>query len=102
MDQHCVVIEDVNPLSKMRKIVIPSREQGDMTEQLTAQLSSLPLVPSIQERSMVERAEPVLDRTKPERTLALVADAEDAVDVFEPKTAHTSTPMPHAATTTTS
>ena len=102
VDQHCVVIEDVNPPSKIRRIVIPFGKQGDMTKQLTAQSSSLPLVPSIQERSMVEIIEPAPERIEPERTLALVVEAEDAVDVSEPKTAHTSTPMPYAATTTTS
>ena len=51
---------------------------------------------------MVERAKSAPERTEPERTLALVAEAEDAVDVSECKIAHTTTPMPHAATTTTS
>ena len=59
-------------------------------------------MPLIQERSMVERVEPELERTRPERTLGLVAEVEDMVDVFEPKSAHTSTPMPYTAITTTS
>ena len=54
------------------------------------------MVPSIQARSMVEKAKPALERTKPERTLALVTDVENAVVVFKPKTTQPSTLMPYA------
>ena len=71
-----------------------------MTEQLTTQPSSLPLVPPMQERSMVERVEHTPGRTELERTLALIVEAKVTVDVFESKTAHTSTLMSLAITTT--
>ena len=32
VDQHYVVIEDVNPPSDMKRVVIPSGGQGEMTE----------------------------------------------------------------------
>ena len=97
-----MVIEDVNPSCEMRRVVIPFGEQGEMTEQLTAQPSSLPLVPLIQERAMVGRAEPTLERTKLERTLALVTEAENEFAISEPKTVQPSTSMPYPSTTITS
>ena len=97
-----MVIKYVNPPSEMRRVVIPSREQGKITEHLTAQPSSLPLVPSIQERSMVERVELAPERIKLEMMLALVTKAENIVAISEPKTAQPSTLMPHTTTATTS
>ena len=41
-DQQFVVIEDVNPPSEMRRVVLPFGEQGEMTEQPTVQPSNLP------------------------------------------------------------
>ena len=44
VDQHCVVIEDVNPPSKMRRVVLRSEEQEKRSELPATQPSSLPLM----------------------------------------------------------
>ena len=59
-----MVIEDVNPPSEMRRVVLPSEEAE--RRQPAIQLSSLPLIPLNQEGSLVQRAETTLERTEPE------------------------------------
>ena len=51
---------------------------------------------------MVETAELAPKRTEPERTLALVIEAEATKAIFELDTASPTTPMPNQATTTVS
>ena len=63
-----MVIKEVNPPFEIRKVVIPSNHQEKITKQPTTQTSSLPLVSMNQERSIVEKAELALERTKSERT----------------------------------
>ena len=86
----------MNPPSEIRKVVIPSEEP----EQITAQLPSQPLMSLNQKGSLDERAEPALERTKPERTLVLVIDADNQAVVSEPKAALQSTPIPPLAIAT--
>ena len=66
VEQQAVVIEEANPPSEMRRVVVPSVHQEELTEQPTAQPTILPLVPMNQERTMVERVEPTLERFEPE------------------------------------
>ena len=49
-----VIVKDVNPPSKMRRVVLPSKESARRLAQPTIQPSSLPLIPLIQEGSLVE------------------------------------------------
>ena len=67
--------------------------QGEIIEQPTAQLTSLPFVPLNQERTMVKRVELASKRIKPERTNALVT---------KPETTPLTSLMPIPASTTTS
>ena len=46
-----------NPSSKIRRVVVPSVQQSIQAEQAVAQPLNQPLVPSAQERSMIERIE---------------------------------------------
>ena len=62
-----MVIEEVNPPSKMRRVVLPSEEQERRSEQPTAQSSSLPLIPLNQEGSLVQRADTALERAEGRR-----------------------------------
>ena len=59
-------------------------------------------MPIGQEGSLVRRAEPAPERTEPDRTLALVAEAENQAAISKPEAVLQSTPMPHLATATTS
>ena len=97
MDQYCVVIKDVNPPSELRRVVLPSKEQEKMSEQLATQPPSLPLRSLGQEGSITERAEPALKRTEPERTLALAIEDVNQAAISEPEDALQSTPMPYPA-----
>ena len=85
VDQHYMVIEDVNLPSEMRRVVIASREQGKMTKQPAAQPSSLPLLPLSQEGIMVERVEPTPERIEPDRTISLVLKSEAALAISVPE-----------------
>ena len=67
-----MVIKDINPLSEMRRVVLPSEEPERRSEQPATQPSSLPLIPLNQEGSLVQRAETAPERTEPDRTLVLV------------------------------
>ena len=80
IEQHGVVIEEVNPPSKMGRVVVPSEHKE---EQPIAQLTVLPLMPINQKRTMVKRAESVLKRFEPKRTIALVTKVEAAVARFQ-------------------
>ena len=51
---------------------------------------------------MVERAELALERTEPEKTIALVTKPKAALAIFVPKTAPSTTPIPISASATTS
>ena len=53
VEQHCVVIEEVDPPSEMRKVVSPFEPHQ---QQPVAQTSSLPLVTLNQEGTIGERA----------------------------------------------
>ena len=48
-----MVIEDINPPSGMRRLVLPSEGAEGRTEQLATQPDSLPLIPLNQEGSLV-------------------------------------------------
>ena len=61
-------------------------------EQLAAQTSNLPLVPTNQEGTMVENA--TLERIELERTIALATQPEVVVVISKPDTAPPTTPMP--------
>ena len=67
-----MVIEDVNPPSEMRKMVLPSGEQREIIEEPAALPTSLPLVTLNQEGTIGERALPVLEKTELKRIIALV------------------------------
>ena len=101
VDQRFVVIEEANLPSKMRREVMPSVEQSEQAEQAAAQPLNLPLVPSTQERSMVERikTETVAaapKRTEHERDFALVTDS--VVPNLEGAPPTTPMPIPAFAT----
>ena len=93
MEQEYVVIEDANPPSEIRRVVVPSMHQ-EIMKQPIAQPTILPLVPINQEGTMVERAEPAPERSKPERTNALVTEAKAALAVPIPKATPPITLMP--------
>ena len=98
-----MVIEEANPPFEMRRVVMPLVQQSKQVEQAIAQPLNLPLVPSTQERSMVERIETKIvvatpERSEPEKDLALVIDSV----VPDPKAAPPTTPMPNPAFATTS
>ena len=59
-------------------------------------------MPINQERTLVERAPSVLERSVLERTIILVIEDEAVVAVFEHETAPIKTPMPKPVSTTTS
>ena len=79
VDQQFVAIEDLNPPSKIRRVVLPSKQQ---IEQTVSQPSNLPLVPTTQEETIVAKAKSALERTEPERTITLVIETEVATVVF--------------------
>ena len=84
VEQEYVVIEDANPPSEIRRVVVPSMHQ-EIMKQPIAQPTILPLVPINQEGTMVERAEPAPERSKPERTNAMVTEAKAVVAVLNLK-----------------
>ena len=84
VDQQFIVIEDVNPLSEMRMVVIPSGEQSEIIEQPAIVPTSLPLVTLNQEGTIGERAQPIPERAELEWTIALVIETE-AVMVSKPE-----------------
>ena len=86
VDQQVVVIEDINPPSKIRKVVMPSEHQEQITEQPAAQSLTLPLVAVNQEKSTVEKGKITPKRTELESTIALVIEPEVTLDVSEPTT----------------
>ena len=99
VEQHFIVIEEVNPPSEMRKVVLPSKLPR---EQPAIATSNSPLVPLNPERPTVEMSEPTPKTTKLERTLTLVTHPVAAAIISELKTAPPTTPMPIQASTTTS
>ena len=50
-----MVIDEANPPFEIRRIVLPPERQFVQVGQAATQSLNLPLVPSIQERSMVEK-----------------------------------------------
>ena len=98
-----MVIEEANPPFEMRRVVVPLVQQYKQVEQAIAQPLNLPLVPSTQERLMVERIETKTavatpERSEPEKDLAPVTDNV----VPDPMAAPPTTPMPNPAFATTS
>ena len=90
-----MVIEEVNPPSKMRRVIRPSEEHERTSELPTARSSSLLLIPLNQKGSLVQRAETTPERAEPNRTIVLVSETRNEVDILESKTAPLSTLMPH-------
>ena len=97
VEQHCVVIEEVNSSLEIRSVVLPSEL---LREQPAAETSNSPLVPLNPKRPMVEIGELAPRTTKLERTLTLVTHPIVAAVVSKPKTAPPITPMPIQASTT--
>ena len=96
--QQFMVIKEANPPSEMKRAVVPSVQQFEQLEQAAAQPLNLPLVPSTQERSMVERIETETiavapERIEPKKDLALVTDSI----VPDLEIAPPTTPMPKPA-----
>ena len=58
VEQDYIVIEDANPPSEMRRVVLPSEESAQRSIQPAIQPSSLPLIPLSQEGSLVQLVEP--------------------------------------------
>ena len=107
VDQQFIVIKEASPTSKMRKVVVPSVKQSIQITQVETQSLNQPLVPSTQERSIVERIAIKIvatapERTEPERELALVTDLVPE-RTFIPDLGVTplTTPMPNLASGTT-
>ena len=99
VEQHCVVIKEVNPPSEMRRVVLPSELPR---EQPAVATSNSPLVPLNPERPMVKMAKLAQKTTERKRTLTLVTHPVAAAVVFEPETTPPTTPMPIQASITTS
>ena len=102
MNQQYVIIEDVNPPSEMRWVMLPSEVVERKSKQPLIQPTSLPLVPFSQEESLVHRAETAPKRTKFERTLVLVIETGNEAIVCEYEDATLRTPVPHPAIATAS
>ena len=101
-----MLIEEANPPSEIRKVVVPFVHQDNQVGQTATLLLNLPLVLVAQERSMVERDEieaaaAVVERTEIDKTLTLVIEPQ-AIYVSATEAAHISTPMPKLASATTS
>ena len=103
-----MVIEEANPPSEMRKVVEPLKRQSVQAAAAEVQSLNVPLVPSTQERSIIERIETepaatTLERTEPEKELALVTDlVPESYVIPNPKVAPPTTPMPIPASATAS
>ena len=79
VEQQFVVIEKVNPPSKMRRVFVSSMQQFEQAIQATTQSLNLPLAPAAQERTMVKRNEiatvaTALKRTETKKVLALATN----------------------------
>ena len=98
VEQDYIVIEDANPPSEMRRVVLPSQESA----QPTIQPLSLPLIPLSQERSLVQPVEPAPKRLELEMTPTLVAQPKTAPAIAKFEIAPQSTPMPQLAMATVS
>ena len=90
----------------MRRAVMPSVHQEEQVGQTAIQPLNLPLVPAKQERVTVERNETAivaatLERTKTNRTLALVTEPQ-VVHVPAIEATHISILMPKPVSATTS
>ena len=72
-----MVIEDINPPSEMRRVVLPSEGAEGRIEQPATQPVNLPVIPLNQEISLVQPVETTLERPALERTLFLVAKLEN-------------------------
>ena len=101
-----MLIEEANPPSEIRKVVVPFVHQDNQVGQTATLLLNLPLVLVAQERSMVERDEieaaaAVVERTEIDKTLTLVIEPQ-AIYVSATEAAHISTRMPNLASATTS
>ena len=73
-----MVIEEANPPSTIRMVMVPSKHQAEQVGQ-AAKPQNLLLVPTDKERTMVERNETtivadVLNKIELERTLTLVTE----------------------------
>ena len=55
VEQQFVVIEEANTASEMRRVVVPSVQQYEQAGQATTQPLNLPLVPTTQDKTMIER-----------------------------------------------
>ena len=102
VEQDYIVIEDANPPSEMRRVIIPSQESPQQSAQPVIQPSSLPLIPLSQERSLDQLEEPAPERLGTEMTSILVAQPETAPAIAESEIAPLSTSMPQPATATVS
>ena len=71
--QDYILIEDANPPSKMRRVVLTSKELAQRSAQPAIQHSNLPLIPLSQEGTLVQPAEPAPERLETKMTSALVA-----------------------------
>ena len=94
VEQDYIVIEDVNPPSEMRRVILPSEEFAQISAQPAIQPSSLPLIPLNQEGSLVQLAEPAPERPEPKMTHVLVAQPETAPTVAESEITPQCDPMP--------
>ena len=83
VEQDYIVIEDVNPPSKMKMIVLPSKESARRSTQPAIQLSSLPLFPLNQEGSLIQPAKTTPERPELERTFVSVAEPESEPAISE-------------------
>ena len=103
-----MIIEEAYLPSEMRRVVEPLEQQSVQAAAVEVQFLNLPLVPSTQERSIVERIETELaattpERIEPEKELALVTDLVPERNVIpNPKVAPSTTPMPIPASATAS
>ena len=102
VEQDYIVIEDANPPSKMRRVILPSQESSQQSAQPTIQPSSLPLIPLSQEWFVDQLEEPAPERIRTEMTSILVAQPKTASAVARSEIAPLSTPMPQPAIATVS
>ena len=89
-----MVIEDVNPPSEMRRVMLPYEGVEGRTEQPATQPVSLRLIPLNKKGSLVQPAETAPERPVLESTLVLVVEPENEAAITESKIAPLSTLMP--------
>ena len=101
-----MVIKKANPPFEMRRVIVPSKIQAKQAGSVATQPLNLPLVPTSQERSIVEKIETATEvtareRTEIERALTMVIEAQADV-IPTPEAAPISTAMLKQAPTITS